>query len=83
MPVATCRTCGSITNSALSNYSHPLEKDGKTPKEIGKVTRCWARYAEMEERWVEGCSYGDIDFYKKKMVDKLIKGGLYDYPTGS
>lgn len=71
MPVATCRTCGATTNSATSNYF--IDSDDPQ-KEVGVVTKCYARYDENKKGWVKGCCYDSATPQKKKMVDKLIEG---------
>lgn len=76
MPVTTCTKCGRITNSATSNYWQRVEPDGKTPKEVGVVTRCYVAF--VGDKTVKGCGYDALveeDMAaKKRVADKLISG---------
>lgn len=76
MPVTTCTGCGQITNSATSNYWQRVEPDGKTPKEVGVVTRCYVAF--VGDKTVKGCGYDALvaeDMAaKKRVADKLISG---------
>lgn len=71
MPIAYCTTCGRLTNSAASNYWLDTEIDGKTPKEPGMATQCYAAF--VREKWVEGCVYKDISPMQKKILEEMLK----------
>jgi len=70
MPVTKCEYCGRMSNSAVSNYWHETEMDGKTSKAIGIITRCFAAF--VDEKWVQGCAYNDIDVDTKILIDKFL-----------
>lgn len=70
MPVTMCKTCGRLTNSAVSNYWARTEQDGGTEKVCGESTACYAAF--VDDHWVKGCSYDTISPFKQKMVDTLI-----------
>lgn len=71
MPVATCTNCGRMTNSATSNYCSDTEMDGKTPKEIGVVTGCYAAF--VGDKWIKGCVYNDIEPMQKMILAKMLR----------
>jgi hypothetical protein len=70
MPIAKCTNCGQITNSAVSNYILDTEIDGKTSKECGVVTSCYAAF--VDEKWVKGCGYNYISPIIKVLVDLFL-----------
>lgn len=72
MPVANCKNCGEITNSATSNYWQNTEPDGTTKKEIGTPTECYAAF--VDGKLVKGCCYDDAEPHKQAIMDKLIVG---------
>jgi len=74
MPGANCQNCGRLTNSCTSNYYARTEPDGKTPKEIGVATLCYAAF--VGDDWVEGCRYdiADKSVSGKPWIKKLIAG---------
>lgn len=78
MPVTTCTGCGRLTNSATSNYWQRMEPDGKTPKEVGEVTRCYVAFEG--DKTVMGCGYKALEAEdmasKKRVADKLISGEI-------
>lgn len=45
--------------------------DGKTPKEVGVATQCYAAFVDSE--WVEGCVYNDIGPMRKRVLANLLK----------
>lgn len=71
MPGATCTNCGKLTNSATSNYWLRTEADGKTPKEGGVATECYAAF--VDGKWVKGCKYDNARSWRKKMLEKLLE----------
>lgn len=70
MPIATCTNCGRITNSATSNYVHDTEIDGKTPKELFIVTKCYAAF--VDGLWVRGCGYDEVGLMTHKLLENLL-----------
>lgn len=79
MPVTTCTGCGRLTNSSTSDYWQRTEPDGKTPKEVGVVSRCYVAF--VNEKPIEGCGYDDLVkenmASKKRVADKLISDQSY------
>lgn len=63
MSVVTCKNCGRVTNTAVSD--HLDEKD------TGVATKCYAAWED--NNWVKGCSFEEADdFVKKYIVDRLF-----------
>ena len=60
MPTAKCK-CGSITNSAVSNYWF----------NDGHPTKCYARF--VDGKWTKGCAYDRADYATRISVDNLPK----------
>ena len=52
MPAATCKTCGRMTNSAVSNYA--------TAKKFGEVTECYLAVDPVTKNWTKGCAWQNI-----------------------
>lgn len=65
-----CNGCGRTTNSATSNYALDTEIDGKTPKECGVATQCYAAF--VDGKWVKGCSYGCLDPAARSVINHLF-----------
>ncbi len=71
MSITYCTSCGRLTNSATSNYILDTEMDGKTSKECGVVTSCYAAF--VDGKWVKGCVYNILDVNTKNLMNRLIQ----------
>ena len=71
MSIKTCKGCGRITNTALSNWT---DEPDWNPKE------CYAAWDEKKRLWVEGCALKNLnknsklDSLKYNFAKKYIKG---------
>ena len=68
MSLIICGRCGWTTNTALCDWVGCID--------TGKASRCYARWDEENECWVEGCATKDKDADKFSIgfAKKIISG---------
>ena len=63
MPTPICKTCGSQTNSACSNFHKHRGK---------RVTKCYAAF--KDGKWIKGCGFDNASDFNKAFAMSLITG---------
>lgn len=63
MASGKCNLCGSITNSAVSDWDYVG----------GAANGCYAKFDEATRTWSKGCVYDKTNYYDKMVADGLIK----------
>jgi len=73
MGLIECGRCGSKTNTTLCDWVNCID--------TGKAARCYAKWNDEKEGWVEGCAMKDVDadsfmmnFAKKIIRNQAQKG---------